>query len=62
MTADEEELTRSAIDKAYEQQVIKLFGVLCSAGDSDVEAAKRFKLGLDRAIVRRLDAIAAASV
>ena len=61
MTADEKTQTLAAIDKAYGEQVAKLFGVLCSAGEREPDAAKLFKRGLERAVSRRRDAIAAAS-
>lgn len=62
MTDEERSLTLAAIDAAYDAQVGKLFGVLCSATDADIksgEAAERFEAGLRRALDQRDTAIGA---
>lgn len=45
----EKDMARAALDRAFEDQVIRLFGVLAVSPEGDLAgSAQRFSAGLDR--------------
>lgn len=65
MTEEEENLAFTAINTAYSQQIVKIFGVFCSAPEDEISsgvALSRFNNGMDRATSVRVSALAAIGI